>query len=228
MSCELTDERIHDYVDGELSVDERREMDRHVRECPRCAREAERVRELKARVAELPSEIRPARDLWPGIERRIRGEGAPVEAGDDPAAERLEGAFWARPSLLAAAALVLVVLSSGITALLLPGGRTVVTLPGEARSVSEGAALARIRDAESEYLRALEGLVDELERSRDDVSPETLMVIDKNLEIIDEAIRQTRTALEFDPDNRELASLLTSAYERKVELLRRVDRSAGL
>lgn len=244
MSCERTEERIHDYVDGELPEDVRREMERHVAGCARCAEEVEALRELQARVADLPREMRPPRDLWPGIEERIGGASSARDADRSPrgtadrtsgrsatarpsAAER-ERPFWTRPWQLAAAALILVVLSSGITALLLPSGRTVVSLPGATVPAAEGTAPSRVRDAELEYLHAVEGLLLELDRQRDEIAPETLMVVEKNLEIIDEAIRRTRTALEVDPDNRELARLLSSAYERKVEMLRRAGAGTGL
>lgn len=42
--CESFRERIADYYDGELSVDEQVAVEAHVSECPRCADEADRMR----------------------------------------------------------------------------------------------------------------------------------------------------------------------------------------
>jgi hypothetical protein len=48
----------------------------------------------------------------------------------------------------------------------------------------------------------------------------TVAVIQKNLEIIDAAIRQSRAALARDPASRMLNQQLTHALDKKVELLR--------
>jgi hypothetical protein len=51
------------------------------------------------------------------------------------------------------------------------------------------------------------------------------MVIERNLRAIDQAIRESRAALDADPANTYLNSHLADARRRKLELLR---RAAGL
>ncbi|MGH9175199.1 MAG: hypothetical protein ACRD1H_12620, partial [Vicinamibacterales bacterium] len=56
---------------------------------------------------------------------------------------------------------------------------------------------------------------------RDALDPRTVVVIERNLAVIDEAIRQARAALDADPANTFLNSHLADARRRKLDLLRR-------
>lgn len=69
----LEDTRIHDLVDGELDDVEERAARAHLARCEPCARRTATVEALLAAVHALPAEAAPSRDLWPGIEDRIRG-----------------------------------------------------------------------------------------------------------------------------------------------------------
>ena len=61
--------------------------------------------------------------------------------------------------------------------------------------------------------------------SREQLDPQTVMVIERNLQTIDQAIQQSREALDPDPANTYLNSHLADARRRKLDLLR---RAAGL
>jgi len=50
----------------------------------------------------------------------------------------------------------------------------------------------------------------------------TVLVVQRNLDIIDHAIRESREALAADPNSGFLLEQLDRAYERKVDLLRRL------
>ncbi len=54
-------------------------------------------------------------------------------------------------------------------------------------------------------------------------------LIERNLQIIDNAIRESRAAFSMDPHNRELMETLSANYEKKLQVLRQVSRlSASL
>jgi hypothetical protein len=53
-------------------------------------------------------------------------------------------------------------------------------------------------------------------------------VIERNLQTIDEAIRQARQALEDDPANPYLNSYLVDSRRRKLDLLRRATQLASV
>ncbi len=48
-------EKVSAYHDGEMPADSRREMERHLDECPRCRAELERLRELSSSLGALPA-----------------------------------------------------------------------------------------------------------------------------------------------------------------------------
>jgi hypothetical protein len=126
---------------------------------------------------------------------------------------------WQRWSALAAAAVVLVVLSSGATAYLLRARAAAPVAAAPAAAPRTNSALVAFRPAEMEYLSTVEALQAELAARRDELSPETVAVIEANLRIIDQAIAEARAALEADPRNPDLPLHLSGVYRTKVELL---------
>jgi hypothetical protein len=113
--------------------------------------------------------------------------------------------------VLAAAAALLVAVSSGATALLLNRNPDRLT----ARPPDRLAAL------EAEYTAATQDLTAALERARSRLAPETLASIEKSLGLIDAALEESRQALARDPGNEGLRMLVVAAWRQKVDLLRR-------
>jgi len=82
--------------------------------------------------------------------------------------------------------------------------------------------------ADAQFDRAVSDLEHILAEQRDELDPRTVMVIERNLGAIDEAIRQARAALQADPANPFLNSHLAESRRRKLDLLRHAtDLSAG-
>jgi len=71
MNCQDAKDRLNDYMDGTLAAKERENVATHVRMCPACRRELERMQAIAARVQALPRDIQPSKDLWPAISDRI-------------------------------------------------------------------------------------------------------------------------------------------------------------
>ena len=73
-----------------------------------------------------------------------------------------------------------------------------------------------------------EAAVADLERLLDQAAldPEMRRAIDENLAVIDQAIRQTREALEEDPDDVYLNTHLASTMQRKIDVLQGAARLA--
>jgi hypothetical protein len=59
-----------------------------------------------------------------------------------------------------------------------------------------------------------------LDRQRGALDSTTVVIIEKNLRVIDEAIQQSRQALRNDPNSAFLLDQLNGALGQKVELLR--------
>ncbi len=224
MEHEATYDRLNDYADGALAADEAREVESHLEACAVCRAELEAIRTLLSAAARLPRSIEPPRDLWPEIDRLLE-----AERGDARTPTKLRGrTLWSARYPLAAAAVLLIAASSLITALLVGGGRS-ETEPGPFASRAEVSLVDEWRAAEAEYLRATLELAESLEALKDELSPETVESIERNLQIIDNAIRETRAAFTLDPNNRELMATLSANYEKKLQVLRQVSRlSASL
>ena len=70
MTCEAFDAALPDYLEGTLEGSLRASVERHLRECVRCAGLVRDLENIRDEAAVLPDLV-PARDLWAGIEARI-------------------------------------------------------------------------------------------------------------------------------------------------------------
>lgn len=60
LTCEQVLERILDFIDRELTADERRRLERHLQTCRSCFSRVEFERRLKTRLTDLAREDAPA------------------------------------------------------------------------------------------------------------------------------------------------------------------------
>jgi hypothetical protein len=224
MNCEEVRERLHDRAEGTLPVEDRRAVDAHLKTCLACRTEASELEALLSAVAELPREIRPPRDLWHAIDARL----------DEPDAAVLDRRALGRPGTglprwaLVAAALALVVVTAAVTSVLTRRYDEVMALKlrrsdGEAPVAAPGSPTAPAADQEARFLAASQELLEGLESQ--DLSPETMAIVRRNLEVIDAAIAELHAALERDPGNGELTRMLLATYQRKIDLLEQAARS---
>lgn len=197
---------------------------RHLAGCSSCAEELAALTALRLRARRLPREVEPPRDLWQGISRRIDPlvvAGPTAEPARSVRPLRLRRFAGMRREWLAAAAIILVLITAGSTTLLLrgaAGGRNPVA--AAPTGAAEAPGLVAFASSASEYASAVEGLEAELEARRQELSPETIAIVEQNLAIIDGAIEESRRALMADPTSADLPLLLAAVYRQKVELLR--------
>lgn len=174
----------------------------------------------------LPRSIEPERDLWPSIEARIQERKVVRPRFNQRAARHDAPTDWRRWGLLAAAAMLLVTISSGVTAYLV-SGPPVPTGPVETAVPQPGFATVawdEFQAAEREYERVTDDLLAALDASRDELAPETVELVEANLRLIDQAIQEARSALERDPSNARLALKLNDIYRKRVTFLREMSR----
>ncbi len=72
MTPHLTDDLLHGYAEGALDAAARRAAEAHLAACAACRNDAAALGALVAGARALPRAIEPERDLWEGIEERIR------------------------------------------------------------------------------------------------------------------------------------------------------------
>lgn len=188
----------------------------------------EEFRELLEAVAELPREIQPGRDLWPGVEARVRAESTARTAGrrsrSGSRGEALRSpAWWASPRWLAAAAVALVALTAATTLWLAggPDGRGADRIAVTDRASAGAAVPVALSQLREGYRPALERLTGLLEARDENLPPETREVLERNLRIIDAAIAESERALLEHPESAAQVRALDRSYRRKVDLLER-------
>jgi anti-sigma factor RsiW len=208
-SPDLWSERLSAYLDDELDVRDRAALEAHLQDCPACRTALSELRAVMARAASLPDSAPPAERLWPGIAAAIR---------NSPREGRARRTFSFTLPQLVAAGLALMVLSGGMVWLARLGGDRTDFPPVAAHDVPVATA-SGTEDASFDDVVA--GLQHRLDARRAALDPQTVKILQDNLEAIDRAIDQCREALAGDPDNSYLKTYLSHARSRKLALLRR-------
>ena len=242
----LTEEELHDAADGTQSSVAAGRATRHLMHCARCRADVDRIRELLALAASLPRSIEPPADLWAGIRTRIEtgagGDAASVASGGgaigtgdaanpahrvrSPAKRAAWDSVLRDRRWLAAAAVLLIAISSAVTTLVMRNDS-----PAVADAAPDGVEMPRddrsapVQRVSDDYERLDRELASMLAASRDRLQPETVEKVDRNLAIIDAAIAEIRQALAEDPGNDALVQLLKASYGQKSALVRQVSAS---
>jgi len=217
MTCQELDERLDEWVDGDLDPRKAAEVEAHLASCALCQARERRLRQLLAHAASLPRSVAPPRDLWPGIASRIGRERT----------WSWSPGTW-QPWALAAAATVLVALAAVLWTGRTPTAVRTVEIP-MATPEARLAALPGVSDpvlaaAERDYEAAANALLEALQKRQAEIHPETLVAVRANLEVIDRALSEVRQALAQSPSNPDLNRMLVATHRKKVDVLRRVVR----
>jgi negative regulator of sigma E activity len=224
-------DRLSEYLDGELTGADAATCAAHVAACSECRTvlaELQMVRDFaKGDVEQMPST-----DLWPGVLARIGTTSGDATAGANVVAFRTPSprngrAYSFTLPQLALAASLLIAVSAGVAYVaagraLMPA--TVHENPIQAQAeplLPASPGVERANFADAQYDQAVSDLEKILVDMRDELDPRTVVVIERNLSAIDQAIREARAALDADPANTFLNSHLVDARRKKLELLRR-------
>ena len=168
----------------------------------------------------------PSRDLWPGVAARMAS--APSAASTRPMTSVSTGRrLTFSPAALVLAASLLIAVTSGLTWLVArqpASGNAVADGPViQAYGLPEESTSGQIVPADfadAQFNAAVTDLEQILRDERDRLDPRTVLVIERNLKAIDDAIQEARMALNNDPANPYLNSHLADARRRKIDLLR--------
>ena len=167
---------------------------------------------LKQAIGEWRDEM-PSRDLWAGIAQQIAAQ---------PRTRSRQIAFTL-PQLAMAASL-LVAVASGVTYLaarpdVTTSREPVIQAYGVPEDETQG-TIVQANFADAQFNAAVSDLETILREERDRLDPRTVLIIERNLQAIDDAINEARMALNDDPANPYLNSHLADARRRKLDLLR--------
>lgn len=221
MTCDAARERLQDRIDGTIDPAGVRELDRHLAGCASCRGLAADL----AAVADAAAALEPIavpEHVWlqlAGRWRREQGDGARA-----PLARPRRG--YASFHLLAAAAVLAVAIGGAWIAWRATGtGGADVLLerPAAAGNVAPSVlvetAQKDIEAADQLYTRAIAGLEQAAASQKDLLAPDVAAMLDRNIDVIDEAIVESRAAVQSQPQSVEARESLFDALRRKVALL---------
>jgi hypothetical protein len=226
-------DELNDFVDGLVDGAAADVIREHIMTCESCGSEHQRLIALLANAAGLARSVQPVDDLWPALRAQLESRKSivlPVAKTSTvgvPAPSRPASRGWRSTPMLAAAAVVLVIASSAITALVLrdrqdAGGQTRGAPQQPNSQLRDPVVLqARFQRTEMQYNRTIDELQVAVDAKRSRLSPETVQTVEHSLAVIDSAIVEARSALMADPNSQVLVDLLSANYQRKLDLLRR-------
>jgi hypothetical protein len=228
MDCIDFAEAISALADGTLDPADRPRIEAHIEVCADCRRLLDDLRALRREATALPGEPLPA-SLWPRVAARLRDQGV---RGADTAMGRGRTAYW---HWAAVAALLLIAVGAGLLVTWSrrppapaattagqshedPGVRT--TSAGNAGSPASVQGIEmELRMAEEHYEKAISGLEQVANSDQNALDPQVASTVKRNLEVIDQAISESRTALKAEPQNQPARESLFEALRRKIVLL---------
>jgi len=222
-------ESIQELIDGTIGAIHRAELERHLDECAECRSFLADLEAIRRTTDSLDT-LEPPAGVWMQIAGRLRQEGR-VQAPPAPAPSRAP-----RVAILAIAASLVFAVGVAITLLVTqyrsanppaPVTAAVTTAPGNAnQDIAVESVEAEFRLAEQHYQNAIAKLeqaarLDQAGSGRDDnaLDAQTAAMLQKNLQVIDQAIAESREALRSEPLSAPARDSLFDALKRKVALL---------
>jgi hypothetical protein len=215
MQCARARDAIQEFVDGTLGAIRQAELRQHLDQCDACRALADDLQRIRD-TADSLDHLTPPDHIWLQIAGRLRQSGV---VRDRPAAVR---AGTRHVAILAIAASLIVAVGAAL--MLLSGIRR--TEPATSGTTAENAggpsvlsAEADLQEADALYQRGITKLEEAAKGYRESLDPVTAATLEKNSQIIDQAIAESRAALKLEPHSPVAQASLFDALKRKVALL---------
>jgi hypothetical protein len=209
--CARYRDAIHELIDGSLGPLRRAELDQHLDLCDDCRALADDLHKIRRATDALDRPLPPDR-AWLQIAGRLRQEGR-VTAAVPVAARRSRAAI-----LALAAALTLAVGSS--LYMLWPRQQDSGTQAGNVPAPSSVESISQeLELATQHYQNAITKLEQVAKSGDESIDPQTAATLQKTLLVIDQAIAESRAALNAEPQSGAARDSLFDALRRKVTLL---------
>ncbi len=206
-ACERHADALAALVDDTLDPRDRGPLDEHLAGCAACRDLLADLREIRSLAATLEPIEPPAR-AWHDVRRRIAAE-------DQPLGPRVEWLGWwsfGRAAVAAAAAMAAAILVIGPAYLALPPSSDT---PDHA-SRAAAAALEAIEGSHAAAIREVEQRIG----TGVPIPAPARDVLTRNLALVDDAIAESRSAVEADPRAAIARERLQAGLARKLTLLR--------
>ncbi|MBP1634569.1 MAG: putative transrane transcriptional regulator (anti-sigma factor) [Acidobacteria bacterium] len=228
MSCKDYAALLDDLVDGTLGGEARRRVEAHLETCAGCRGTTADLRRIREAARSLPR-VDPPADGWSRLSAGLDRAGRPgLVAAPSPAREARGASGFAtwRPAwgfLAAAAVLAIAVATTLLLYRTTPAGDR-APAAGQAANAASADLVSSVETelqlADQHYQKAIAGLEQVWKEGQGTVDPQTAAVLQKNMGIIDQAVRESREALRAQPTSEAAQETLFEALRRKVDLLK--------
>jgi anti-sigma factor RsiW len=226
------------YVDGELDSDQARRVEAHLSICSECRDALTNLGILLDQASALRDlAVLPKSDLWSGVLERIstlddspapRGSAEPHRANRPPGRTRVVSARWGSALLGDLVPLWRRPLAWGVIALVLVAGAYTAHVWKRAQTIPAASGVGGPTDS---AVAGLATVMAETDHARGDLDavlqaggrnwpPNAGPVFERNLQMLDVAIRESRAALEANPQDRGRQRSLLAIYQKELDLLR--------
>jgi anti-sigma factor RsiW len=215
MTCERYHDDINDLIDGSLDPAARRDLEMHLRACDDCAAMADDLRRVRALAGSL-ERLEPPPAAWERIARQTV----------TPLRGRLLWMARARRAAMPLTTAACLILAVGVVYLFKrPAAPATNSTPpavaapaAAARTAVTGSVEAELRQAALHYENAIRGL-ETLAKEQQGVDPQVAATLQKNLQLIDQAIGESRAALAREPSSEPAQQSLFEAFRTKIAFL---------
>jgi anti-sigma factor RsiW len=215
-ACERYLNAIHELVDGTLGPLRRAELELHLESCDGCRKLAADLQEI-ARSARSLDVLEPPEHVWKSIAGVLRTERGMTEPSGALGRHRSMAMLAIAAALVLAVGASLFMLRKPVTP---PQTTATAQAPGEPASgnaASEDPVQGVVKKlAVTET--AFQDLVTASEATNT-VDPKTAAALKKNLLVMNEAINETRKALDADPQNAPARASLYEVLKQKIQFL---------
>ena len=223
MVCSQCQELLSEYIDGALELGEQVNIERHLSDCEPCRAVRDDLLQIVHFSQQLPVQA-PATSLWPRINAGLA---------------ELQPSFWNRslrwlynvrtlnfnfsvPQMIATAAAIAIVVSTGIILSRHDNGTTPIATAGITLSASDAKPLSQ---ADLQVLeKQISQLSDSVEQRKDSWDPELRNAFERNLLYVNQSLAECRHQLSDHPGDDVSQELMLNAYREKIRLLEGFDK----
>jgi hypothetical protein len=221
MGCQQYLSSIQEMADGTIGSIRRAELEMHLVQCDGCRALLEDLRKIHDAAAALPVIAAPDR-AWLQIAGRLRQEGRITEHVPAAVVKRRSVGVW-----LAAAAAIVIAAGTALV-MLVPRTPPATQTAGTPAAAPAGTAApapsveevqTKVDAAQAQFETAIAELEKVAKANQQALDPGTSATIEKNLNILDDAIAQNRVAVKAEPTSVAARETLFEALRQKVTLL---------
>jgi hypothetical protein len=218
MNCARHTQAIQDQIDGTLGAIRKAELQQHLDQCAACRAllaDLQQIHDVAGRL----DHAAPPDGVWLQVAGRLRQEGrvqSPLP---------VESARSSRVAMMALAAGLIVAVGASLVLLLpvLRGGDAQAPQAADGGNATGDEAVQSIEEhfrlAEQHMQTGIAQLEEAAKADESVIDTQTAAMLKKNLEMIDQAIAESRAALKAEPQSTVARDSLFNALRRKVSLL---------